>query len=172
MIETTRLAKFALRAALIGLLIGVAAGCEIDGQESSDDESKAETLPFRKDGELAFLREGADSLVIDIEIAETDSARERGLMQRSSLPERSGMLFIFPREEVQSFWMVNTPIALDLMFVDADSQIVDIAKYTRPFSASSIFSDAPARYVIEVAAGFSDTHGITEGESVTWRRTN
>ena len=80
------------------------------------------------------------------------------------------MLFIFNREEVQSFWMAHTPLSLDIMYVNADSQIVDIAKYTRPFSPSSITSEAPARFVVEVPAGFSDTHGITETDRVSWRR--
>ena len=137
------------------------------GNENGDPDEK--TIPFRKDGELTFLRGDAEDLTIDIEVADTDSARQRGLMQRSSLPEMSGMLFVFRREEIQSFWMANTPLALDLIFVDADSQIVDIDKYTTPFSSESIVSDEPAQYVIEVPAGFADTYGITAGEGVRWR---
>ena len=146
------------------------AGCGNGGPATGDNDQDEETIPFRKDGELTFLRGGAENLTIDIEIADTDSARTRGLMQRTSLPEMSGMLFVFRREEIQSFWMANTPIALDLIFVSADSQIVDIDKYTRPFSSESIVSDEPAQYVVEVPAGFSDTHGLTAGEGVRWQR--
>lgn len=143
------------------------------------DESRApdagptpneQTIPFRDDGDLTFLRSGEDVVTIDIEIADSDSTRQRGLMQRASLPDKSGMLFIFDRDKVQSFWMSNTPLALDLLFVDRDSQIVDIEKYTQPFNASSITSDVPAQYVIEVPAGFADTYGLTEGERVRWVR--
>ena len=150
----------------------VLGACEGDGPSASNGngDQDEETIPFRKDGELTFLRSGGEELTIDIEIAESDSARERGLMQRTSLPDMSGMLFIFRSEEIQSFWMANTPLALDLIFVNADSQIVDIDKYTTPFSSESIVSDEPARYVIEVQAGFADTHGITAGEGVRWRR--
>jgi uncharacterized protein len=94
---------------------------------------------------------------IAIEIADTDEARTRGLMQRESLPTRSGMLFIFDDEAPRSFWMANTPLALDIMFVSADSQIVTIQKYTRPFSPQSVASTAPARFVVEVPAGYSRT---------------
>ena len=149
------------------LLLG---GCGRETKEEPERDETASSIPFRKDGTLTFLRDGAPVATIDIEIAETDSARARGLMQRTSLPEQSGMLFLFNREEMQSFWMANTPLALDIMFVDADSQIVDIARYTRPFSSSSIASESPARYVVEVPAGFSDRYGIAESDRVTWRR--
>lgn len=128
------------------------------------------TIPFRRDGTLTFLQNGSELVSIDIEIAETDSALQRGLMQRAALPERSGMLFRFEREELQSFWMANTPLALDILFVDADSQIVHVARYTRPFSQESIDSRAPAQYVVEVPAGFADRYGIVEGDHVAWRR--
>lgn len=145
-------------------------GCDAGDQQTPQEDDSSVSIPFRKDGELSFTRPGTAPITIDIEIAETDSARTRGLMQRKSLPELSGMLFIFPREETQSFWMANTPLALDIIFVSADSQIVDIKKYTRPFSTQSISSAAPARYVIEVSAGFADTHGLTAGDRVTWHR--
>lgn len=160
------------RLLLVFLCCTVPVGCGDGGPGAEDGNADQgeEMIPFRKDGELTFLRGGADDLTIDVEIADTDSARQRGLMQRTSLPEMSGMLFIFRRQEIQSFWMANTPLALDLIFVDADSQIVDIDKYTRPFSSESIVSDEPAQFVIEVPAGFADTHGITAGEAVRWRR--
>ena len=72
------------------------------------------SIPFRSDGTLRFTRGEEELLTIDIEIADTDSAIVRGLMQRTSLPDRSGMLFLMPSEEPQSFWMANTPLALDL----------------------------------------------------------
>lgn len=127
-------------------------------------------IPFRDDGNLTFFRGDAEILTIDIEIAESDSARIRGLMQRPSLPEKSGMLFLFEREAMQTFHMANTPLALDLLFVDRDSVVVDIDKYNRPFTSDLIRSDAPAQYVIEVPAGFADIYGLLEGERVHWTR--
>jgi uncharacterized membrane protein (UPF0127 family) len=155
---------------LLPLLLLVAACGGGASRPASDAAASETTLPFRKDGMLDFVREGEAYLTIDIEIAATDSARTRGLMQRTALPERSGMLFLFDVQQPQSFWMANTPLALDLLFIDADSQIVDIAKYTRPLSPESITSKAPARFVLEMPAGFTDSHGITETDRVLWRR--
>ena len=154
--------------AILGLLVG--AGCGGGEAEPPADTEGRPALPFSRDGSLTFSRGGEEVVTIDIEIAETDSARQRGLMQREALPERSGMLFIFDREEPQGFWMGNTPLALDLIFVDADSQIVDVDKYNRPFDPSTIASDAPAQFVVEVPAGFADTYGISETDRVRWRR--
>ena len=151
------------------LLLGA---CQSDpsGSEGPAADSAEGPIPFRTDGTLTFLRDDEPLVTIDVEIADTDSARTRGLMQRTSLPERSGMLFLFDREEPQSFWMANTPLALDLFFADADSQIVTVAKYARPFSPSPVTSAAPARYVVEVPAGFADTYGITESDRIQWER--
>lgn len=154
------------------ILIGVTLVSACGQRDRSDVEGDAseDTISFRDDGDLTFLRGGEEVVTIDIEIADTDSARVRGLMQRTSLPERSGMLFIFEREDPQGFHMSNTPIALDLIFVDAELRIVDVDKYNQPFDPSIIASDAAAQYVIEVPAGFADTHGIIEGELVRWSR--
>lgn len=156
---------------LYALILTVAvAACGNGERTPSEEPTPAATIPFRDDGNLTFLASGEEIVTIDIEIAETDSARVRGLMQRTELPDHSGMLFIFERERPQGFHMSNTPIALDLVFVSGDSQIVDIDRYNRPFSQESILSDAPAQYVIEVPAGFADTYGIAEGERVRWER--
>lgn len=159
---------------LLLIFIVLLASCSSDRKED-DRQTTAESEPgiaFRRDGRLSFLRADQEIVAIDIEIADTDSSRARGLMQRKSLPEKSGMLFLFPRQEPQSFWMANTPLALDIFFVDADSQVVSIAKYTKPFSPQSVESAGPAQYVVETPAGFADTYGIVEGNRVQWSRTD
>ena len=157
---------------LAALLLLAVAACQSEPERTAPERGATEaTIPFRRDGTLTFLRGGEPMLDIAIEIAATDSARTRGMMQRESFPDnRRGMLFIFDRQEVQSFWMANTPVALDLLFIDADSQIVDIHKYAKPFSAENITGRAPARYVLEVPAGFVDANGITETDFVRWQR--
>ncbi len=127
-------------------------------------------MPFRADGELVFARGGDELTSISIEIADNDSSRTRGLMQRSSLADGTGMLFIFPTIDYQSFWMANTQISLDIIFVADDSSIVDIHKYTRPLSQDNVGGTQLSRFVIEVPAGYVDTHGIVEGDRVTWSR--
>ncbi len=129
-----------------------------------------ENIPFRKDGTLTFLRDGASLLTIDIEMAADDSSRTRGLMQRTSLPDRSGMLFLFDQESMQGFWMGNTQLSLDLFFVRADSEIVTIHRYARPLSEATLAPEAPIQYVVETEAGFADTYGIIEGDRIRWQR--
>ncbi len=154
---------------VLPLLLFLLAACGGGGSQEPPKEESLPEIPFRKDGTLTFLRDGAPLVTIDIEIADDDSSRTRGLMQRSRLPERSGMLFIFDRAAPQSFWMANTQLPLDILFVDADSQIVSITKYTKPLSPESVTSGgAAAQFVIEVEAGFTDTYGIIETDRVRW----
>jgi hypothetical protein len=154
------------------LLGGLACGRSSDSSSTVGEADTTETIPFTKEGRLAFIQDGDSTVTIDIEIAETDSARERGMMQREGFPnDRSGMLFRFDQAQPRSFWMSNTPVALDIIFVNADSQIVNIAKYTTPFSSERYRSGDPAQFVVEVPAGFADSHGILEGDRIRWRRT-
>jgi uncharacterized membrane protein (UPF0127 family) len=157
---------------LLLALLPLLAACRGESEPSRPAPAdSAATIPFRRDGTLTFLRDDTPLLDIALEIAATDSARTRGMMQREAFPSnRSGMLFIFDRAEIQSFWMANTPVALDLLFIGADSQIVDIHKYARPFSPDQITSSAPARFVLEVPAGFVDANGIAETDRTRWQR--
>lgn len=139
------------------------------GCNSPDPPAVVENVPFREDGRLAFMRDGREISDVAIEVADTDSARTRGLMQRSSLDSGTGMLFIFPTSDLQSFWMANTQISLDILFVAADSAIVDIQKYTRPLSPESVGGTHQSRFVIEVPAGYADNHGIVEGDRIRWK---
>ena len=148
------------------LLIILASSC----QNSAEPTPAAPEIPFRIDGSLDFVRMGESLLSLDIEIADTDSLRERGMMQRTSFPPESGMLFLFDRQEIRQFWMGNTPLSLDLLFISSDSTIVDIAKHAKPYSDEPIVGGTPAQFVLEVPGGFSDTRGIVEGDQVRWVR--
>jgi uncharacterized protein len=147
-------------------------GCGTRNQAPGNDpgakENQSVGIPFRADATLSLFRGSESYQQMAIEIADSDSSRTRGLMQRDSLPEDSGMLFIFDREEPQSFWMANTPLSLDLIFINRDSSIVHIAKYAQPLSPDPVPSEEPARFVLEVEAGYADTKGILEGDRVTW----
>ena len=126
---------------------------------------------FTKEGELTFTSSESEFIAkIDIEIAEDDEARGQGMMYRSKMKESEGMLFIFTREQLQSFWMRNTPLSLDMLFVNKNNEIVTIHKNTEPFSESSYASTKPSIYVVEVMAGYTDTYGIKEGDKIVWRR--
>ncbi len=159
---------------LLSLLLAVLPACTSDGGEpsSSSTTTGSTSIPFDREGRLGFVQEGDSLVTLDIEVADTDSARERGMMQREGFPSQtSGMLFPFDEEEQQSFWMANTPLSLDLFFINADSQVVSIHKYAQPNTAEQIPSEGPAKYVLETPAGFADSYGILEGDRVWWRRT-
>ncbi len=126
---------------------------------------------FRTDGVLDFVApDGTPVKRIAIEIAETDSARAMGLMNRPGMAEQAGMLFIMDTEEPQRFWMRNTLMPLDLFFADDSLRIVAIRPDNRSVSDEGIESVVPARYVVETRAGFGARYGIEEGYRIQWRR--
>ncbi|QXD15929.1 DUF192 domain-containing protein [Rhodocaloribacter litoris] len=146
--------------------------CLLPGLAACRDEPPPpREIPFRVDGSLDFLRPDSTLITrIAIEIAATDSARARGLMERRSLPQRGGMLFVYDHDSTRTFWMRNTPLPLDILFIGADGRIVNIARRTRPYSDDLIRSRGPARHVLEVRAGFTDLLGIDTTTFVRWRR--
>lgn len=128
-------------------------------------------LKFTKHGELTFISAKNTFLAtVDIEIADTPEKRSLGMMYRNALGDRQGMLFIFPKEEYQSFWMKNTAVSLDMIFVSARNEIVTIHEKTTPYSPQSYTSTKAAQFVIEVNAGFAQAHGISVGDKVRWQR--
>ncbi len=103
---------------------------------------------------------------VDVEIADTPFEHEKGLMNRTSLDESSGMLFIFSGDTKRSFWMKNTPLPLDMIFVDSGLTIVDINHNATPYSESIFTSAKPCKYVVEVNGGFCEAHGIAIGDKI------
>ena len=134
------------------------------------DENNEETYyNFKKEGELTFTDStGKEITKIDIEIADNDYDRQLGLMNRKSMEENQGMLFIFPTERYQSFWMLNTLFSLDMLFINSNKEIVTIHKNTAPVSQQSYPSSKPAIYVLEVVAGYTDKFNIKEGDKIYW----
>lgn len=126
---------------------------------------------FMKQGELRFIN-AKDVFIakIDIEIAQDDSKRTLGLMYRDKMSENQGMLFVFNDEDMRFFWMKNTILSLDIIFVNSNNEIVTIHKYTKPYSEESYSSDKPASYVVEVNAGFTDKYNLRVGDKIAWSR--
>ncbi len=140
--------------------------------KSDPHEGVLQEPEFTVEGTLDFLRPDGSVIVrIAVELAETREEQTVGLMRRRSLPSRGGMLFIYDEDQPQSFWMKNTPMPLDIVFIASDSSIVNIAKRTTPLSEQTIESDAPARYVLELRGGFTERYGIDESARIYWRRT-
>jgi uncharacterized membrane protein (UPF0127 family) len=101
-----------------------------------------------------------------VEIADTDADRAKGLMYRKELPEGHGMLFDFKREQDVSFWMQNTYIPLDMIFIRGDGRILRIAENAEPLSTRLIPSGGPVLAVLEVIGGTAKKLGIAPGDRV------
>jgi len=101
-----------------------------------------------------------------VELATTEAERERGLMFRKELPEGHGMLFDFHQEQPVSFWMHNTYIPLDMIFIRGDGRILRIAENAQPMSDRLIPSGGPVRAVLEVIGGTAGRLGIAPGDRV------
>ncbi len=139
-------------------------GCGDDEQPESDNG-------FQEEGTLAFYQPNGDTLrTITIDIAGTDAERTRGLMRQRSLGYDRGMLFIFDNVDKGGMWMKNTPLPLDIVFVAPDSQVINIARRTTPFSEEEIEPAAPRKFVVEVRAGFADRFGLTDSTRARWTR--
>lgn len=104
----------------------------------------------------------------DVEIAKTPAQREKGLMNRTELARDKGMLFVFDREGMYPFWMKNTLIPLDIIWINQNNKIVFISKNTQPcesFICPSVAPTGKAKYVLEVNAGVSEESGFKEGDT-------
>jgi uncharacterized membrane protein (UPF0127 family) len=101
-----------------------------------------------------------------VELVDTDATREKGLMFRKELPEGRGMLFDFHADAPVSFWMENTYIPLDMIFIRSDGSILRIAEMTEPLSTKIIPSGGPVRAVLEVIGGTARKMGIASGDKV------
>lgn len=104
----------------------------------------------------------------NVEIADTADERALGLMNRTHLDSNQGMLFLYPAANPVSFWMKNTPLSLDMLFIDADGRIVNVAARTKPFDVTPINSAGPVIAVLEIIGGSAEKLGIKAGDKVEW----
>ncbi len=123
----------------------------------------------RDRGPVAVIRGPGAAVEVSLEVAATPAERERGLMYRTSLAEGRGMLFVFDADGNQSFWMKNTLIPLDLLFIARDGTVVGIHANATPLSTANIAVGKPSRYVLEVPGGWAARHGVAAGAQVEFR---
>lgn len=128
----------------------------------------AEAEPFAEDI-LAVAKADGERLYFNIELALTPAQHAQGLMHRTAMPEDSGMLFIFQSPRKASFWMKDTLIPLDMIFVHPDGTIHHIHHNARPQDETSITAQFPAKAVLELNGGTADKLGIKEGDQLIHR---
>ena len=151
----------------------LAAGC--GGEENAalpgaPGETASETTAASAPDEsstVAITNSGGERVEVEVEIADTRADRPRGLMERTELAENAGMLFVFEREQMLSFWMRNTLIPLSVAYIDSEGRIVDIQDM-EPLDdvPPNYVSAEPAQYALEVNQGFFAERGVEVGDEV------
>jgi uncharacterized membrane protein (UPF0127 family) len=120
----------------------------------------------RSDPRVVVSTKSGKEYAARVEIADTPAKREMGLQYRRELADDQGMLFLFPAEEVLTFWMHNTPIPLDMIFIGADMKIAGIIHDAVPFSTTTRSVGLPSQFVLEIKGGLARGRGIEVGDRV------
>lgn len=159
-------------------LAGLALFLSFSFTSCNDDEKKEESIKtdpiiFTKEGEAYLIKASGDTIrKLDIEFAENDYEHQTGLMYRESMEEDQGMLFIYNSERIRNFYMKNTYIPLDIIYYRADSTLVSIQKNATPRDETSLPSEGPAQYILEINGGLSDTWGLEKDDRIYFYKTN
>jgi uncharacterized membrane protein (UPF0127 family) len=156
--------KYLISAAVIAAII-VSGSCK----EKTSKVLTQEVI-FKKEGELSLKKSSNDSTIarLNIEIADDEYQTQTGLMYRKSMKDDQAMIFIFDDEIQRAFYMKNTQFDLDIIFISSDRKVVSIQKNAKSLDLTSLPSEGPAQYVLEVNAGLSDTWTLESGDSVEW----
>jgi len=115
-----------------------------------------------------LIHAGGSTYKFVAEVADTAEERSQGLMFREQLAANEGMLFLYPKEKPVSFWMKNTPLPLDMIFIDGAGRIINVAAMAKPFDTSPISSGGPAKAVLEILGGSAGQLGIKSGDLIEW----
>ncbi len=132
--------------------------------------SAQEPMRLQQDENPLIIQTLNKSTELKLEIADDDEKRMRGLMFRTDLPQNSAMLFVFERPRMITMWMRNTPLPLDMLFLDEQGVVKNIHKNAQPFSESLISSGTEVSYVVELHAGDADRFDIKSGDKVMHQR--
>src|ERR687890_2297882 len=161
--------------AVLAWALASAAGLVGGGGDEDDDPTMADapaltTAPGGAARTVGYRLEAAGGrpMTVRLEVAADPAARARGLMGRTEVPEGTGMVFLYPRDVAEAYWMKNTLVPLSIAFVAADGRVVSVAEMT-PCTADPCPSYPPAgpyRYAVELPAGAFDTAGVGEGDKV------
>ena len=123
---------------------------------------KTQKLPVK---DVKIIRQDGTEFIVAAEMAIKAEDRNHGFMERKNIPDGTGMLFVFERDQILSFWMHNTPHPLSIAYIDSKGKIRDIFDM-KPYSNDSIISTVSVRYALEVPQGWYKKNGITTGDTV------
>jgi uncharacterized membrane protein (UPF0127 family) len=151
-----------MRAIMTALALSLALPMAACSKDPDAQAESAATIPLTIDMAGKAHR-------FNVEVARTDAEQDRGLMFRTSLPADRGMIFPFKKPRFGSFWMKNTLIPLDMIFIRADGSIDRIAENTIPESLEPVVSGGEVSAVLELAGGTAARLGIDETAKVTWK---
>jgi uncharacterized membrane protein (UPF0127 family) len=121
----------------------------------------------RAEPRVTIATQQGRTVAFNVEIADSPAKRELGLQYRRDLASDHGMIFLFPAQSEQTFWMKNTPIPLDMIFISRELKIVGIVEQATPFSLDPRSVGAPSQYVLEINGGLAKRNGIRRGDSVS-----
>jgi uncharacterized protein len=152
----------AWRAAMLAVFVSVGACAQPDGKADPGQSAAVEM-------EQVIIDTPTGPVSFRVEIADDEAERNRGLMFRESLADDAGMLFHFQEPEYASFWMRNTMISLDIIFIGVDGRILNIADHTTPYSEAGVPAAGLTRGVLEIRAGRAEELGIRPGALVRHR---
>ena len=158
------------RLALSGGLCLAVLACRTTSSSEAQDASKtaARAATTTTTPRVILSPAGRDPVTVDVEVVQTPEARQRGLMYRKQLAANAGMLFIFDQSEWHSFWMHNTLLPLDMLFITSDWHVLGIVENATPLTDSPRNVPGDSQYVLEVNAGFSRRHGLQPGTNVRY----
>jgi len=156
-------------------------GTDTDEEDSSSggngDGAGMDAPEPYTDAEVAFIVDGEQRGELAVEVADTVSEIERGLMERESLPNGTGMLFVYGSAGQRRFWMKNTLVPLDIIFVDTNGRVVNVEHASPGFEGERTCSnpdyycsDGPAQFVVEAERGYANRTGISPGDQLVIRR--
>lgn len=148
-----------VRLLVIGLswVVMASAGCP-RGDATSMQAPKVPTV--------TLVPAGGTPVKVRVEVARTTEQRTRGLMFRERLDADAGMVFLFDSDDDHTFWMMNTPLPLDMIFITRDLVVAGVVENAVPFTTTSRSCGQQSRFVLEVNAGFAARHGVGPGTRV------
>ncbi len=154
-----------LALALLGCPRGTAHS-EQQAKPAPAAQPSAKSAPAASAARVVLAPPGQDPVTVRVEVARNEQQRRRGLMFRTHMDQDAGMIFLFEQPQPLTFWMHNTYIPLDMIFIDASLRVLGVVENAEPQTDSARAVPGLSQYVLEVNAGFSRRHGLTKGTAV------